>query len=83
MQLSMFVLLQVIVIEEFSMLSAHFLDKLEAVARIAKSSREVFGGVRIILVGDAAKLALVNNLDSPLMPECQSCVSILLNKLQP
>ena len=50
----MIVLLQVIVIKEFSMLSARFLDKLEEVARIAKSSREVFGGVRIILVACAS-----------------------------
>ena len=46
-----------IIIEEFSMLSADFLDLLDEVARIMKGNKDAFGGVLIILVGDLAQLA--------------------------
>ena len=48
-----------IVIEEFSMLSADFLDLLDAVARLMKKVEQAFGGVLVILVGDLAQLAPV------------------------
>ena len=51
-----------ITIEEFSMLSAAFLDLLDAVARRLKWCNKPFGRVRIILVGDLAQLAPVPDL---------------------
>ena len=47
---------QVILVEEFSMLSARFLELLADVARIAKGSNATFGGMRIILEGDVDQL---------------------------
>ncbi|DBA73814.1 TPA: hypothetical protein ACH3X2_009602 [Trebouxia sp. C0005] len=51
---------QVILIEEFSMLSAAFFELLEEVARRAKSTLP-FGSVRIMLVGDVAQLPPVGD----------------------
>ena len=50
-----------IVIEEFSMLSASFFELLEEVARRAKGSSLPFGGVRLMLVGDVAQLPPVGD----------------------
>ena len=44
---------KVIIIEEFSMLSASFLDLLHEVACLMKRSRAAFGGVQIVLVGES------------------------------
>ena len=46
-------------VEEFSMLSARLYELLEEVARLAKGSTAVFGGVRLIFVGDVAQLSPV------------------------
>ena len=48
------------------MLSARMYGLLEAVARLAKGSTAVFGGVRLIFVGDVAQLPPVPGLDSTL-----------------
>ena len=53
--------MQVIVIEEFSMLSASFFELLEEVARRTKGSSLPFGGVRLMLVGDVAQLPPVGD----------------------
>ena len=40
------------VLDEISMLSAEFFDKLERIARIIKNKDEPFGGIQLILSGD-------------------------------
>lgn len=48
---------KIIVIEEFSMLSADFVDLLDEIARSMKNLNVPFGGVMVMLVGDLAQLA--------------------------
>lgn len=55
---------KVIVIEEFSMLSADFVDLLDEVARSMKKVNAPFGGVMVILVGDLAQLAPVGDFQA-------------------
>ena len=62
-------LVKAIVIEEFSMLSADFLDLLDEVARIMKKAKDAFGGVLIVLVGDLAQLAPVPDFQANNDPE--------------
>lgn len=58
-----------IIIEEFSMLSANFLDLLHEVACLMKKCKAAFGGVVIILVGDLAQLAPVPEFHEVFSPE--------------
>ena len=53
---------QCIVIDEISMISAHFLDLLDEVARVLKGNTVVFGNVRMVFVGDFGQLAPVADL---------------------
>ena len=46
------------------MLSAALYDLLEEVARRVKGSTEIFGGVRLIFVGDVAQLPPVSGFES-------------------
>ena len=46
----------VLIIDEISMLSAELFDKLEAIARCVRQSVEPFGGIQIILCGDFLQL---------------------------
>ena len=55
---------KIIVIEEFSMLSADFVDLLDEVARSMKNVNAPFGGVMVMLVGDLAQLAPVGNFQA-------------------
>ncbi|KAL0042392.1 hypothetical protein WJX77_011014 [Trebouxia sp. C0004] len=52
---------KMIVIEDFSMLSASFFELLEEVACRTKGSSLPFGGVRLMLVGDVAQLLPVGD----------------------
>jgi hypothetical protein len=47
---------QVLIVDEISMISAGLLDKLDAVFRAVRGSAEMFGGVRVIAVGDFCQL---------------------------
>ena len=58
--------MQMVVIEEFSMLSASFLEMLDKVARMMKGSSVPFGGIRIMLVGDVAQLPPVGEFSCEL-----------------
>ena len=58
-------LVQVIIIEECSLLSASFLELLDEVGRQFRDSQAAFDGIRVILVGDVAQLAPV--------PEWHTC----------
>ena len=58
-----------IIIEEFSMLSANFLDLLHEVACLMKKCETAFGGVMIILVGDVAQMAPVPEFHEVSSPE--------------
>ncbi len=55
---------KVIVIEEFTMLSADFVDLLDEVARSMKKVNAPFGGVMVMLVGDLAQLAPVGDFQA-------------------
>ena len=48
--------IRVIVIEEFSLISARFLDLLDGVAKSMKHNTQPFGGVQVVLVGDVFQL---------------------------
>ena len=58
-----------IIIEEFSMLSANFLDLLHEVACLMKKCKAAFGGVLIVLVGDVAQTAPVPDFHEVPSPE--------------
>ncbi len=51
---------QVLIIDEISMLSASFFDKLDAIARFCKHNNKPFGGIQLILSGDFLQLPPVN-----------------------
>ena len=48
--------LDVLVIDEISMVRADLLDSIDSFLRVVRKNREVFGGVRIIMVGDLHQL---------------------------
>uniref|UniRef100_A0A6C0KD65 AAA+ ATPase domain-containing protein n=1 Tax=viral metagenome TaxID=1070528 RepID=A0A6C0KD65_9ZZZZ len=52
--------LEVLIIDEISMIDAGLLSKIDAYMKIMKGSEEPFGGTQIILVGDFYQLAPVN-----------------------
>ena len=58
-----------IIIDEFSMLSANFLDLLDEVTRMIKLNKYAFGGVLIIFVGDFAQFAPVPVFQANTNPE--------------
>ena len=47
---------RVLLIDEISMMSGEFFDKLEEVARVLRDSDEPFGGIQLILSGDFCQL---------------------------
>lgn len=55
---------QVVIIEEVSMLSARFMDLFDEVARKMKHNNEPFGGLQLILVGDFMQLKQVPDVVS-------------------
>lgn len=55
--------IKVLVIEEYSMVSAEVSDLLNRLAQRMKTCQQPFGGVRVLLVGDIAQLASVQDLE--------------------
>ena len=55
--------LEVLIIDEISMLSPDLFDKLENVARRIRHNEEPFGGIQLILSGDYLQLPCVNSDD--------------------
>lgn len=56
--------LEVLIIDEISMLSPELFDKLENLARLIRRNKEFFGGIQIILFGDFLQLPPVKNSDN-------------------
>jgi ATP-dependent DNA helicase PIF1 len=54
-------LLQVLIIDEISMLSPELFDKLEEIARRVRGNNCPFGGIQLILSGDFCQLPVVNS----------------------
>lgn len=62
--------LEVLVIDEISMVRADMLDAVDAVLRHYRYSQEPFGGVQVILIGDLFQLSpVVRDADLPLLRE--------------
>jgi ATP-dependent DNA helicase PIF1 len=53
--------LDILIIDEVSMLSPELFDKLEEVARIVRHSSSPFGGIQLILTGDMLQLPVVDS----------------------
>ena len=53
-------IMEILIIDEVSMLSPILFDKLEEIARILKHNDKPFGGIQIILSGDFCQLPCVN-----------------------
>lgn len=53
--------MEVLIIDEISMLSPVLFDKLEALARRVRRNEEPFGGIQLILSGDFCQLPCVNS----------------------
>ena len=53
--------MEVLIIDEISMLSPMLFDKLEALARRVRRNEEPFGGIQLILSGDFLQLPCVNS----------------------
>lgn len=53
--------LKILIIDEISMLSADFFDKLELIARSVKESKKPFGGIQLILSGDFCQLPPIDS----------------------
>jgi len=53
--------LKILIIDEISMLSAEFFDKLEIISRIIKDSDQPFGGIQLILSGDFCQLSPIES----------------------
>jgi len=47
---------KVLIIDEISMIDSEFFDKVEAIARFARYSKEPFGGIQVIATGDFYQL---------------------------
>jgi ATP-dependent DNA helicase PIF1 len=54
---------EVLIIDEVSMLSPELFDKLDAIARQVRNNNSPFGGIQIILSGDFCQLPVVNSDD--------------------
>lgn len=55
--------LEVLIIDEISMLSPELFDKLENIARRVRHNEEPFGGIQLILSGDFCQLPCINSDD--------------------
>jgi ATP-dependent DNA helicase PIF1 len=53
--------LDILIIDEISMLSAELFDKLEYIARVIRRSKTAFGGIQLILSGDFLQLPCVGS----------------------
>ena len=53
--------LDVLIIDEISMLSPHLFDKLEHLARVIRKNDLPFGGIQLIITGDFLQLPCVNS----------------------
>jgi ATP-dependent DNA helicase PIF1 len=52
--------IDVLIIDEISMLSADFFEKVEYVARMTRNPSKMFGGIQVIAVGDFCQLPPIN-----------------------
>jgi ATP-dependent DNA helicase PIF1 len=53
--------IKVLIIDEVSMIGASILDKIEAIARHDRHSDEPWGGLQVVVVGDAGQLPPIND----------------------
>lgn len=53
--------LKILIIDEISMLSADFFDKLESLARLIRKIDKPFGGIQLILSGDFCQLSPIDS----------------------
>ena len=73
--------LEVLIIDEVSMLSPHLFDKLEQLARVIRKNDRPFGGIQLVLTGDFLQLPCVNSdkfcFESELWEKCISKIVYL------
>ena len=66
---------KVLVIDEISMISGAFFDKLEAVARMVRRNGEPFGGIQLVLCGDFLQLPPVKSTKPTFRADCwERCI---------
>lgn len=61
---------QILVIDEVSMVPADFFDQLEEIARSVRNNQKAFGGIQLILTGDFLQLPPVTSKDGPTAKFC-------------
>lgn len=54
-------MLKTLIIDEISMLSSEFFDKLESLARLVRKNDKPFGGIQLILSGDFCQLSPIDS----------------------
>jgi ATP-dependent DNA helicase PIF1 len=62
---------QVLIIDEISMMSVKILDLLEQIARGVRKTGAVFGGIQVVFTGDFYQLPPIGNINEP--TSCQFC----------
>ena len=72
--------LEVLIIDEISMLSPELFDKLEEIARKIRKNNKPFGGIQLVLTGDFLQLPCIDSNKFCFESESwKKCISLIIN----